>query len=68
MNLNYKSVYSPNNLPNTIKDGTYIVNFDEYKSIKTRWIAFYASGNSVTYFDSFGVGYISAEIKEFIFK
>ena len=29
-------------------------------------MAFYANGNSVTYFDSFGVEYIPKEIKRFI--
>ena len=31
-------VYSRNNLPK-IKDGAYVINHDEYKSIETHWIA-----------------------------
>ena len=34
----FNSVYSRNNLPK-IKDGAYIINLDEYKSIRTHWIA-----------------------------
>ena len=52
-------VYLINNLPK-IKDGTYIINLDEYRSIGTNWIALYVNGKfgsasyDVTYFDSFG--------------
>ena len=34
----FNGVYSRNSLPK-IKDGAYVINLDEYKSIKTRWIA-----------------------------
>ena len=37
------------------KEGDYVVNFDEHKSIKTHWVAFYVNGISVTYFGSFDV-------------
>ena len=33
----FNGVYSRNNLPK-IKDGTYIINLDEFKSIETHWI------------------------------
>ena len=42
------------------------LNLDEYSDIGTNWIALYASINSVTYFDSFGVEHIPKEIKKFI--
>ena len=29
-----------------IKDGPYMINLDEYKSIITHWIAFYMNGNN----------------------
>ena len=61
----FKGVYLLNNLPNFVKDGTYVVNLDEYKSIETHWIALYTNDNSVTYFDSFGVENIPEEIKRF---
>ena len=32
-----------------------VVNFDEYKSIRTLYIALYADTDNVTYFDKFGV-------------
>ena len=54
-------VYSRNNLPE-IKDGAYVINLDEFKSIGTHWIALYVNGNNMTYFDSFGVEHISKEI------
>ena len=50
----FNAVYWRNNLPK-IKDGTYVLNLDEYKSIGTHWIALYANGDNVTYLDSFGV-------------
>ena len=62
---NFNGVYSRNNLPK-IKDGTYVIKRDEYKSIETHWIALYVNGNNITYFDSFGVEHIPKEIKKFI--
>ena len=50
----FNGVYSRNNLPK-IKDGAYVINLDEYKSIGTHWIALYVNANNVVYFDSFGV-------------
>ena len=37
-----------------MKDNAYVINLNEYKSIETHWIALYANGNNLTYFDSFG--------------
>ena len=51
----FNGVYSRDNLPNKIKDGTYVIDLDEWVNI-----------NSVTYFDSFGVEHIPKEIKTFI--
>ena len=53
----FNDVCSRNNLPE-IKDGVYLINLDEYKSIVTHWIDFYVNGNYVMYFDSFGVKHI----------
>ena len=56
----FNGVYSRNNLPK-IKDGAYVINLDEFKSIETHCIALYVNNNNnnnnnnVTYFDSFGV-------------
>ena len=62
----FNGVYSRDNLPNKIKDGTYVINLDEYSDIGTHWIALYVKNNDTTYFDSFGVEYIPKEIKAFI--
>ena len=49
-----------------IKDGTYVINLDEYEDIGTHWIALFCNRNEIVYFDSFGVEHIPEEIKEFI--
>ena len=58
-------IYSRNNLPK-IKDGAYVINLDEYKSIGTHKIALYLDANNIVYFDGFGVEDIPEEIKKFI--
>ena len=62
---NFNGVYSRNNLAN-IKDRTFVINLDEFKSMRAHWIALYMNGNNIIYFDSFGVEHIPKEIKEFI--
>ena len=61
----FNGVYSRDKLTK-IKDGTYIVNRDEYSDIGTHWVALYVRNNDVTYFDSFGVEHIPKEIKTLI--
>ena len=58
-------VYSRDNLPK-LKDGTYIINLDEYSDIGTHWIDLWVDNNDVTYFASFGAEHIPKEIKEFV--
>ena len=41
----FNDVYSRNNLPK-IKDGTYKINLDEFKSIGTHWIDLCVNGNN----------------------
>ena len=53
----FNGVCSRDNLPK-IKDGTYVINIDEYSDIATHWIALCVVNNDVTYFDSFGVEHI----------
>ena len=48
--------YSRNDL-SKIKDRPNIVNFDEYESIGTHWIALYVNTKSITYFDSLNSKY-----------
>ena len=54
------------NLPDKIKDGTYVTNLDEYADISTHWIDLYLSDSTKTRFDSFSVEQIPHEIKNFI--
>ena len=61
----FNGVYSRNNW-SKVKDGIYVINLDEYESIKTHWIALHANAENVTYFDSFGVEHILEEIRKFI--
>ena len=63
----YNGVYSKNNLPK-IKNGAYVINLNEYKSIETHWINLYVNAENVTYFDNFGVEHISKKIEKFIEK
>ena len=62
----FNGVFSGDNLPNTIKNGAYVINLDEYQDIGTHWVALYVNNKTVTYFDSFGVEHIPKEIIKFI--
>ena len=59
----FNGLYSRNNLPK-VKDGTYVINLDEIKSIGTHWITLYMNGKNIIYFDSFGVEHIPKEISK----
>ena len=63
----FNGVYSRDNLPK-IKDGTNIINLDEYSDIGAHWVAWYVqnNNNNVIYFYSFGVEHIPKETKTFI--
>ena len=61
----FNEVFSRGNLQK-IKDGTYIINLEEYSDIGTHWVAFQMINDDVTYFGSFGVEHIPKEIKAFI--
>ena len=71
----FNGVFSRDNLPNSIrpkglgsavKNGAYLINFDEYHDIGTHWVALYVNNKTITYFDSFGVEHIPREIIKFI--
>ena len=62
----FNGVYSRDNLSNKIKDGTHVINFDEYVDIGDHWIALFALNNDVTYFNNFAVENIPKEVKKFI--
>ena len=53
----FYGAYSRNSLPK-IKDRPYVINLDEYESIRTRLIALYLNANNIVYF---GVEHISKE-------
>ena len=55
--------YGRNSLPK-IKDGAYVININEYKLVRTHWIALYVNGNNVTYYDSFRIEHNPKEIKK----
>ena len=65
INLNLKVFIHKIIFKNTVKDGAYVVNLDEFKSVRTYCMLLYANGNSVTYFNSYSVKYIPEEIKRF---
>ena len=48
------------------KNGAYVINFHEFKSIGTHWIALYVNSENVTYFDGFVVELITKEVRKFI--
>ena len=60
----YYYVFSRDNLPNTVKNGAYIVNLDEYHDIGTHWVALYVNNKTATYFDSFGIEHIPKEVQK----
>ena len=62
----FNGVFSRDNLPKKIKDGAYVINFDEYADTGIHWIALFCKKNEIIYFDSFGVEHIPEEIKKFI--
>ena len=62
----FNGVFSRDNLPNSIKNGAYVINLDEYCDIGTHWVALYVNNKTITYFDSFGVEHILKKIIKFI--
>ena len=62
----FNTVFSRDNLPNSIKNGAYVINLDEYRDIGTHWVALYVNNKTIMYFDSFGVEHIPKEIIKFI--
>ena len=58
----WNGIFSENDLLK-IKDGGYLRNLDEFKSIGIHWIAIYTSVNNILYLDRYGVENIPKEIK-----
>ena len=61
----FNRVFSTDNLPKTIRNGTYVINLNEYADIGTHWIASSCRKSEIGYFNSFDVEHVPAEIKEF---
>ena len=61
----FNVVYSRDNLPK-MKDGSYVINLDEYSGVGTHWIALYVRNTDVTHSNTFGVEHILKEIRTFI--
>ena len=62
----FNGVFSRDNLSNSIKNGAYVINLDEYHDIGTHWVALYVNNKVAIYFDSFGIEHIPKEIMKFI--
>ena len=62
----FNGVYSRDDLPKKIKDGTYVINLDEYADVGTHQIVLYVANNEIVYFESFGVEHVSKQIEKFI--
>ena len=44
----FNGVCSKNNLPK-MKDGAYVINLEEFKSIGTHWIIMYVNGSNIIF-------------------
>ena len=63
----FNDVYLRDNSLDKIKDGTYVIDLDQYANIGSDWIALYTKDNTITFFfGKFGIEHISKEIKKFI--
>ena len=62
----FNGFFSRDNLPNSIKNGAYVINLDEYRDIGTHCVALYVNNKTIIYFDSFGVEPIPKEIIQLI--
>ena len=62
----FNEVFSRDNMPKKIKDGSYVINLDEYADVGTHWIALFCNRSEIVYFDSFDVEHVPEEIKEFV--
>ena len=48
----------------TMKNGTYVINLDEYADLGTHWIDLYVKNIEIIYFDTSGVEHVPKEIKK----
>ena len=59
----FNGVYSRNNLPEKIKDGTCLINLDEYVDVGTYGTVLFCYRSEIFYVDSFGVEYVPEKLK-----
>ena len=45
----FNGVYSRNNLLKKIKDGTYLINLDEYADVGTHWVALFCRRGEIVW-------------------
>ena len=62
----FNGVFSRDNLPKKVKDGAYVIIFDEYAHAGTHQIALVCKRSEIVYFNSFGVEHVPKRIKEFV--
>ena len=43
----FNGVFSRNNLPKKIKDGSYVINLNEYADVDTHWIPLFCNRNEI---------------------
>ena len=59
----FNGVFSKDNLPKKIEDGTYVINLEEHADTGTHWIALFCKKDESFYFDSFGVEHLPSTSK-----
>ena len=59
----FNGVYTRDKLTKAIKDGTYVINLDEYADVGTHWIALYVKNTEIIFFDSFRVEHVPKKLK-----
>ena len=62
----FNGAYSRDNLPEKIKDGAYIINFDEYADVGTHFIAVFCNKSQIVYFDNFDVQMFLKKLRRFL--
>ena len=61
--IRFNGVYYRDNLPDEIKNSSYVINLDEHTDIGTHWIVLYALNNNVTYLTVFKLNVFQKELK-----
>ena len=62
----FNGVSSRNNLPKKIKDGSYVINFDEYADVGTHWTTLFCGRSEILYFNSLVLNMFLKKLKRFV--